>query len=240
MSTHSNRTSSHNVVEMRPTRLPIAIDAAEKPGIPEEDLPEHLGLFLSRGELAHILFLEFLFRQVVAIEGSVLDFGDRWGRNLAILSALRGLYDPWNRRRPIVGFGSSEKTVDVARPILGRRIESDSPNLRAPIEIRAGEPVSALEAYLGESPRDPIALACFDLADSAATRACVERIAPRIKRNAVLGFCDLTEDAEASAAQIALECLGEDVSPLRRLPICGDRFYLVANASSSEAPSGGL
>lgn len=241
MSTHSKRrTSPPKVVEIRPSRLPDAADLMGESGISEKDLPGHLGLLLSRGELAHILFLEFLFRQVIAIEGAVLDFGDRWGRNLAVLASLRGLYDPWNQRRPIVGFGSAAEMAEAVGPILEGRSENDSPGLCAPIEIRAGETTSALESYLGKTPRDPIALACFDLADAATTRACLERIVPHLNRNAVLGFCDQSATADTSSAQIVRECLGEKASPLRRLPICSDRFYVVVDAPAVEGRSGRL
>ena len=33
-----------------------------------------------------------------------MEFGTRWGQNLSILSALRGIYEPFNRHRKIIGF----------------------------------------------------------------------------------------------------------------------------------------
>ena len=48
--------------------------------------------------------MDHIYRQIVDVMGVVMEFGTRWGPNLAQFSALRGIYEPFNRHRKIVGF----------------------------------------------------------------------------------------------------------------------------------------
>ena len=72
--------------------------------IPQEQLLSNLGLFLESKSLARILFMDFLFRQIVDVPGVVMELGTRWGQNAALFAALRGIHDPFNRHRKIVVF----------------------------------------------------------------------------------------------------------------------------------------
>ena len=72
--------------------------------IPEYDLLQNLGLFLSSKNLSRILFMNHIYQQIVDTHGVIFDFGTRWGHNMAIFAALRGIYEPFNRHRKIVGF----------------------------------------------------------------------------------------------------------------------------------------
>ncbi len=81
--------------------------------IPPGQLISNLGLFLDSKALSRILFMDFLYRQIVDVQGCVMEFGCRWGQNLALFSALRGIYEPFNRHRQIVGFDTFEGFPDI-------------------------------------------------------------------------------------------------------------------------------
>src|SRR5271157_3694788 len=72
--------------------------------IPEDQLLSNLGLFLNSKNLSRILFMNHLYQQIIDVPGIVMEFGVRWGQNLSLFAALRGIYDPFNRHRTIVGF----------------------------------------------------------------------------------------------------------------------------------------
>ncbi|MFC7668497.1 hypothetical protein ACFQT0_14780 [Hymenobacter humi] len=38
------------------------------------------------------------------MHGVAMEFGVRWGQNLALMHALRGIYEPFNYNRKIIGF----------------------------------------------------------------------------------------------------------------------------------------
>lgn len=60
------------------------VDLLETCPIPKDQLLANLGLFLSSKELSRVLFMDFLFRQIVDVQGVVMEFGTRWGQNLAL------------------------------------------------------------------------------------------------------------------------------------------------------------
>ncbi|MDD4984421.1 MAG: hypothetical protein PHQ43_01330 [Dehalococcoidales bacterium] len=72
--------------------------------IPDEEVMQNLGLFLNSKNLSRILYLDYLYRQILDLQGIIMDLGTRWGQNMSVFAALRGIYEPFNRHRKIVGF----------------------------------------------------------------------------------------------------------------------------------------
>ncbi|MGB6087101.1 hypothetical protein, partial [Parvibaculum sp.] len=67
--------------------------------IPDGELLDNLGLYLTRQTLSRILFMQKLYEMIVPVHGVVMEFGVRWGQNMALFSVLRGLYEPFNYNR---------------------------------------------------------------------------------------------------------------------------------------------
>ena len=80
------------------------VDLISQTSIPPDQLLSNLGLFLESKNLARLLFMDFLYRQMMTVQGVIMEFGVRWGQNLGLFSALRGIYEPFNRHRKIIGF----------------------------------------------------------------------------------------------------------------------------------------
>src|SRR5438552_13416378 len=72
--------------------------------LPADELLPNLGLFITSKSLSRVLFFYEIYRKIVNTHGVIMEFGVRWGQTLALLSALRGLFEPFNRHRKIVGF----------------------------------------------------------------------------------------------------------------------------------------
>ena len=64
----------------------------------------NLGLYLDSKSLSRILFMDFLYRKIIDTQGVIMEFGTHWGQNCALFSSLRGIYEPYNRHRKIIGF----------------------------------------------------------------------------------------------------------------------------------------
>ena len=64
----------------------------------------NLGLYLLPADLKRFLFFDSLYKQFIKFPGVVVEFGCRWGQNLAILQTLRAIYEPFNFLRTVVGF----------------------------------------------------------------------------------------------------------------------------------------
>ena len=59
--------------------------------IPRHELIRNLGLYMLPMEVRRTLFFSELYQQIVNVPGVIMEFGTRWGQNLAImqLPALR-------------------------------------------------------------------------------------------------------------------------------------------------------
>src|SRR3990172_2852020 len=75
------------------------VQMLESAPIPKDQLLGNLGLFLDAKNLSRILFMDFIYRQIVDVQGVVMDFGTRWGHNMSLFCTLRGIYEPFNRHR---------------------------------------------------------------------------------------------------------------------------------------------
>ncbi len=82
--------------------------------IPAGERMAQLPLFLTRQQISRILFLHHVYQQIVDVHGVIMEFGVRWGQQLAVLQALRGIYEPYNYTRKVVGFDTFSGFVDVA------------------------------------------------------------------------------------------------------------------------------
>ena len=74
--------------------------------IPNDELIKNLGLFLTPASLGRILFINHLYEKILNKQGVIAEFGCRYGQNLSLFMALRGIYEPYNRLRKIIGFES--------------------------------------------------------------------------------------------------------------------------------------
>jgi hypothetical protein len=72
--------------------------------LPADEMLPNLGLFLTSKTLSRVLFFHEIYKKIVNTHGVIMEFGVRWGQNLALLSALRGIFEPFNRHRKIIGF----------------------------------------------------------------------------------------------------------------------------------------
>ena len=64
----------------------------------------NLGLFKNRINLMRILFMNELYQKTLNITGDILEFGCRWGQNLSLFLNFRGIYEPYNMQKKIIGF----------------------------------------------------------------------------------------------------------------------------------------
>ena len=129
------------------------------------------------------------------------EFGCRWGQNLSLLTSLRGIYEPFNRLRKIVGFDTFEgfPSVSSKDPGLSQGMYSTAPDYarflaqilelqeqESPLphikkhEIVQGDASVTIREYLDRNPHTIIAMAYFDLDIYKPTRDCLLAIRDRL------------------------------------------------------------
>src|SRR5689334_3827614 len=51
--------------------------------IPDSEVLDNLGLFLTRQTLSRINFMQRLYEMILPVHGVIMEFGVRWGQNMA-------------------------------------------------------------------------------------------------------------------------------------------------------------
>jgi Macrocin-O-methyltransferase (TylF) len=219
--------------------------------LPPAEQLDNLGLFISRQSLSRILFMHELYCQVLDVPGVVLEFGTRWGQNLVLFENFRGIYEPFNHPRKIVGFDTFEgfPAVDPRDGKASVVVEGshsvtagyenylasvlDYHERESPIshivkyEIVKGDVVDTLPGWLETHPETVIALAYFDLDLYTPTRECLRAITPRLTRGSVICFDELNHPEFPGETAAVMEVLGVDRVRLRRSPLTTYQSYLV-------------
>lgn len=219
--------------------------------IPEDQRLANAGLFLESKNLSRILFMDFLFRQIIDVQGIVMEFGTRWGQNMALFSALRGIYEPFNRIRKIVGFDTftgfpsiSERDGKAGLMKPGRLTVSEGYGQKLTrllelheklnplshikkFEICTGDATVELAKYLERSPETIVALAYFDFDLYEPTKKCLEIIRPRLTKGSVIAFDELNDPDSPGETIALMETLGLNKIQLKRFPYASRVSYLI-------------
>ncbi len=217
--------------------------------IPADQILANLGLFLTSKNLSRILFLDYIYRQIIDVQGIIIDFGTRFGNNMAVFAALRDIYEPHFRHRKIVGFdtftglsGICEKDGEEDWMIPGQLavpegyqgyLESildchEKTTSLAHIkryEVIQGDASETSKEYLKKHPETIIALAYFDFDLYQPTKDCLEAIKSYLVKGSLLAFDELN-DPDSPGETIALqEVIGLNNIKLKRYPYTSRTSY---------------
>lgn len=217
--------------------------------IPENELLHNLGLFMNGPALSRILFMNELYQKILNIHGIIMEFGVRWGPNMALWTNCRSFYEPYNHNRKIVGFDTWEGFPSVHdkdmgyAPVGGYTVTSgyekyleevlDFHEQENPIsnikkyELRKGNAIVELEKYLKENPQTIISMAYFDFDIYEPTRVCLELIQPHLTKGSVIGFDQLNRHDFPGETAALKEVLGLGKYQITRSPHSRVNSYLV-------------
>jgi hypothetical protein len=219
--------------------------------IPNEELLDNLGLYLNRQILSRILFMQDIYYKFVGTRGDVMEFGTRWGQNMSLFANFRGIFEPYNHNRKIIGFDTFEgfpdrsiseidgsKTSvndfsttgsydDYLHKILEYH-ESESPisHIRK-FEVIKGDVENTLEDYLDNNPQTMISLAYFDLDLYSPTKKCLEVIWDKIPKGGIIGFDDLNSKSWPGETQALDDVVGIDEFEIKRVSYTSRPSYII-------------
>jgi len=219
--------------------------------IPDEQIFSNLGLYLKSKDLSRLLFLNHIYKQIIDVQGIVIDFGTRWGQNMAVFSALRGIYEPFNRHKKIMGFdtfsgfpkiskedGNSDLmksgNVSVTKnyneyldKIMEYHEETSPLSHIKKYEIAVGDATREIKKYLRKNPETIVALAYFDFDIYEPTKKCMMAIKPHLVKGSLLAFDELN-DHDSPGETIALaEVFGLNNIKLKRYPYTSRTSYFI-------------
>lgn len=183
--------------------------------IPDNELLMNLSLFIKRQDISMLLFMNELYQKILGVHGVVMEFGVRWGKNLALLENFRGLYEPFNHNRKIIGFDTfngfpsvnskdgkddiikagsfnvTEHYDEYLEQVLSYHEQESPISHIKKYELIKGDASEQIFKYLDQHPETIIALAYFDFDIYEPTLACLKAIRNRITRGSVIGFDEL-------------------------------------------------
>lgn len=191
------------------------INDFKKCPIPDDEIIKNMGLFLNLPLMQRLLWFNEVYQKIIHVHGIIVEFGCRWGQNLAFFETFRGIYEPYNFNRKIVGFdtfsgfpsvhekdGRSQfvkpgnydvtENYDLYLDSILKYHESEMPhsNMKK-FELIKGDASLTIYEYLDKYPETIIAFAYFDIDLFEPTRDCLTAIKPHLTKGSVVAFDEL-------------------------------------------------
>lgn len=218
--------------------------------IPENEKLANIGLFQKRQDFTKQLFFNEIYKDVLKVHGTIFEFGVRWGQNLVTLNNLRGIYEPYNHSRKIVGFDTFEGFADVndqdgehdsikkgaftvtkdyenyLTQILNLH-EKESPLSHVnKNSIIKGDASVTLKQYLDQHPETIVAFAYFDFDVYEPTKRCLELLKPYLTKGSIIGFDELNDPGFPGETIALRETLGLENVRIQRNKYSGIQSYI--------------
>lgn len=250
---------------MNDVTLPVASMASEKEKdlrgeffrlfkacpIPENELFFNLGLFLNRQSLSRILFMHELYQKILTVHGVVMEFGSRWGQNLALFTSFRGMHEPFNYSRKIIGFDTFEGFPSVTdndrrsdyvdtggysvtpgyesylQAVLTYHEQESPIGHMKKHELVTGDAPDKLREYLAKHKETIVAFAYFDFDIYEPTKECLSIISKHLTRGAVVAFDELNHPLFPGETVALQETVGISNCRLMRSPLNPTIAYFV-------------
>lgn len=181
----------------------------------KDELISNLPLFNSRQVFMRQLFFYELYQKILNTHGVIMEFGCRWGTNLSTLISIRGILEPYNHNRTIVGFdtfqglsGVSAKDYDGSLVQEGayktsknykQYLEKILENLEflCPInhikkhKIIEGDVKSTFPNYIKDNPQTVVALVYLDMDIYEPTKFVLDNIKPYLTKGSIVVFDEM-------------------------------------------------
>lgn len=179
-----------------------------------------------------------------------MEFGVRWGQNLALFQSFRGMYEPYNHNRKIIGFDTFEGFPAVDKKDGDDKIasvgaysttkgyeehldkvlqyhETESPISHIKkYELVKGNAIHELKKYLEENPQTIISFAYFDFDIYSPTLECLKLIKERLSKGAIIGFDELNTKQFPGETLAFDEVFGIKNYQIHRSPISSAQSYI--------------
>jgi hypothetical protein len=219
--------------------------------ISDEEKLINLGLYMRSSYLASILFMNEMYQKIITVPGVIMEFGVWWGANLALFQSLRGVYEPYNYTRKVIGFDTFQGYPDVLshedknskylfkgnyavsqgyehylNDVLEfHEYENVMPNKKK-FELVKGDVIDTLPKYLIDNPQTIISLAYFDMGLYKPTKAALEAIRPYLTKGSILVMDELNFPDMPGETVAVREVFGLDKYTINRSLYTPDRCYI--------------
>ena len=197
-----------------------------------DDIPNINTLLSSRQEISRILYYDQIYKNLLNKPGTIMEFGVQYGSALALLCKLRGIYEPYNYSRKIIGFDTFDgfqkdmdkeekkfgwKKGDYSVPKNYQQVLEELLTLEemsSPIahikkfELIKGDASKTIITYLKKNPETVIGMAIFDMDLYKPTKDVLQAIKNRLFKGSVLVFDETNHPEFPGQTKAILETIG--------------------------------
>jgi hypothetical protein len=206
-----------------------------------------LSRFVPRQALGYFLARNEIFKQVLDVHGSILDFGIYRGGSFFTWLQLSAIYEPYNHIRKVIGFDSFEgfsaigeqdkgkNDKDLALKVEGGMAWDGFDEISQGVELYdknrplghvnkgllvKGDLPGSVENFLDDHDETIVAMANFGLGLYEPTLKILQAIKPRLVKGSILVFEDLNQATWPGESRALFEVFDMSEHSLERLPYC--------------------
>ncbi len=210
--------------------------------------------FISRQTLSIFLFKWEIFKQVLEVQGSIVECGVRAGAGLFSFAQFSAILEPMNYQRKVIGLDTFEGFPAIGKQDVATREHSpyahvggfnvpgiledlteaarlfdmNRPIGHIPkIELVAGDVQETLPKYLAENPHTLVSLLYLDFDLYQPTKTALQLLRPRMPKGSVIAFDEVNHRDWPGETTALLESLDLNALRLRRMPFEPLRCYAV-------------
>ena len=223
-----------------------------KSPIPIEDVFVNFGLYMRSSYLANVLCMNEIYEKIIPIPGVIMEFGTWWGSNLTIFNNLRGVHEPYNYNRRVIGFDTFTGYPDSLQSEDNESPWLESGNYAVPEDYKSyledvlsyheqenplphkkkfdlvqGDVTKTLPQYFIDHPETIVAMAFLDLGIYDATKKVLEALKPRLVKGSVLVFDEINCPEMPGETTALIEVLGLGTHRIERSKFTPDRSFLI-------------
>jgi len=181
--------------------------------IKDDELVSNLGLYIPRQAMTRILTMNELYKKIINLHGNILEFGVRWGQNLSLFTVFKGIYEPYNYTRQIIGFDTFNGFLNIDNEndpdtkdgdynvtndyenylsdILKFHIDNNPISHISKTSTIKGDATLTIKDYFKNNKHSIIAFAYFDFDIYKPTIDCLNAIKPHLTKGAIIAFDEL-------------------------------------------------
>lgn len=208
--TTAQTTAAQDSLQDRLHGLLDKLRSAKGPGGAILPRASYANLSQDRIGLSRTLYYTDLYRKILDTPGYICEFGVRFGDTLSLLTNLRGILEPYNYTRKLVGFDTFagfpsvssrdsdvhevgectvpagyEKHLDEILDLLEQN--APVPQIRKH-ELVKGDATKTLPLWLKKNPQACVSMAILDMDLYEPTKAVLKALLPHMPKGAVLVF----------------------------------------------------
>lgn len=203
---------------------------------------QNFAKYVPRQTLTRFISKYEIFKQILDIQGSIIECGVYLGGGLMTFAQLSAIFEPINHQRKIIGFDTFSGFTDLSREDekaksvhaeKGRLAVDTYEDLRKCIELYdsnrfishiskvfliKGDIKVTLPKYLEDNPHTVVSLLYLDVDIFEPTKVAIQHLVPRMPKGAIIAFDELNADNWPGETLAVLEVIGINNLHIRRFP----------------------